>query len=79
MASASQPFTHANILFYKGKSLDTITQCEILCTFGDLRADLFKTACGSIMLELVDVSQNREYENQDIFSLLLLALENVDF
>ncbi len=72
--SRLEPFTHVDMLLYEGRNLDIITQAEIVTSFKEIRSDLEKLKYGSVMLELVErVGQERE-ESEDVFNLLVAAL-----
>ncbi len=73
--SRLEPFTYVDLLLYKGRELDIITQAEIITSFKEIRGDLDKVKHGFVMLELIDkVGQERE-QSQESFSLLLNSLE----
>src|SRR5438093_3302746 len=46
-----EPFTHVSLLLYRGKSLDTVTQAEIISPFLTLRRSFDLIAAGETMLE----------------------------
>lgn len=68
------PFTHVDLLLYKGRELDIVTQAEIITSFRGLRESYGRFAAGEMILEAVDrISQERD-RNTQVFMLLLNAL-----
>src|ERR671910_2615010 len=49
-----EPFTHVSLMLYRGRSLDTVTQAEILHPFRGVREDFALFSAGEAMLESVD-------------------------
>jgi DNA repair protein RecO (recombination protein O) len=73
-----EPFTHVDLLLYRGRSLDTVTQAEILHPFRRLREDYGLFSAGEAMLEAADKVAEEHERNVRLFLLLrqgLLALE----
>ncbi|MGH2725661.1 MAG: DNA repair protein RecO [Actinomycetota bacterium] len=69
-----EPFTHVDVLLYRGRELDIVTQCEIISSFRAVREDYSRFAAGEAILEVTDrVSEERE-RNVRQFMLLLGAL-----
>jgi len=66
-----QPFTYSRFLIYGGKSLDIITQGDIVESFSYLGEDLDFFTLGSYCCELVDNFLPEKEENREVFSLLL--------
>ncbi|HDP69960.1 MAG TPA: DNA repair protein RecO, partial [Actinobacteria bacterium] len=70
-----EPFTHVDLLLYKGKSLDTITQAESVVSFSEIREDLNKIAYGLSMLDLVDKISVDCEKDKRVFDFLLSSLK----
>src|SRR5919108_511226 len=69
-----EPFTHVDLLLYKGRDLDIVTQCEVLTSFRHIREDYLCFTAGEAILDATDrVSEDRE-RNVRQFMLLLGAL-----
>ena len=69
-----EPFTHVDVLLYRGRELDIVTQCEILTSFRAIREDYQRFAAGEAILEATDrVVEERERSVRQ-FMLLLGAL-----
>jgi DNA repair protein RecO (recombination protein O) len=50
-----EPFTHVDLLFYQGRSLDVVTQAETLRAYGEpLAADYPRFTTGTAMLETAE-------------------------
>ena len=71
------PFTHVDLLLYKGRELDIVTQAEIITSFRELRADYNRFTAGEMILEAADrVIEDRE-PNTRMFMLLLTSLRRL--
>src|ERR671925_258262 len=73
-----EPLTHVSLLLYRGRSLDTITQAEIVSPFRRIRSDLDLIAAGETMLEAVDKVAEEHERNVRLFLLLLSGLRALD-
>jgi DNA repair protein RecO (recombination protein O) len=72
-----EPFTHVDLLLYKGRELDIITQAEIITSFREIRETYSRFAAGETILEAIDrVAQDRE-PSVRTFMLLLGALRQL--
>ena len=72
-----EPFTHVDLLLYKGRELDIVTSCETLTSFRAIREDYLRFAAGEAILEATDrVLEDRE-RNVRQFMLLLGALRAI--
>jgi len=69
-----QPFCYSSFLIYKGRELDSISQCEGIEAFPGLRADLDKLFHASYIAELVDATTMEGEANKELFALLLVTL-----
>src|SRR5919109_589936 len=69
-----EPFTHVDVLLYRGRELDIVTQCETITSFRSVREDYARFTAGEAILEVTDrISEERE-RNVRQFMLLLGAL-----
>lgn len=69
-----EPFTHVDLVLYRGRDLDIVTQAQILSPFTPIRSDYARFAAGEVVMEAVDkVMQDRE-KSVRTFMLLLGAL-----
>lgn len=69
-----QLFTYADFALYKGRNLDTITQCEAKESFTDIRNDLERLAYASYICELLDGFVTSGEKHDDLFYLALICL-----
>ena len=71
------PFTHVDLLLYKGRELDIITQADIITSFREMRGDYGRFTAGEMILEGADrVIEDRE-PNTRVFMLLLTSLRRL--
>lgn len=72
-----EPFTHVDLLLYKGRELDIVTQAAIITPFREIREGYLRFAAGEVILEAIDrVVQERE-RSVRTFMLLLGALREL--
>lgn len=75
---ASQLFSHLDVACFRGRSLDALSQAEIIETFRSLREDLVKLAIATYLCELTDALTQEKEPQELVFSLLLAALHLVE-
>jgi DNA repair protein RecO (recombination protein O) len=66
-----QLFSHNLFFLWQGRTLDGISQCEVIESFARLRDDLLKLAAASYMAELVDDVARERDPSPEAFDLLL--------
>ncbi|MGM0471635.1 MAG: DNA repair protein RecO [Bacillota bacterium] len=71
LSGSVELFTHSDFLLYQGKSLATVSQADIINSFGSLRSDLLKMAAASYVAELVNEFTVDEEKNESLFALIL--------
>ena len=69
-----EPFTYAEYFIANGRSLDIISQCEVIETFQRLREDAQGLPAGLYMLKLVDSGTAEGQRYPELFDLLLKFL-----
>ncbi len=74
---AVQPFAHSDFLLRRGSGLDTVSQCELVEMFPELRYRLDKLGYAMYLAELVDSMTAEEEPSGAIFGLLLGTLRNL--
>lgn len=74
MTGASQALTHGQFMLFRGRGLDTVSQCQIEDSFQGLRDDLVKGAAGQYAAELLDLLSRERDRNEGAFLLLLTCL-----
>jgi DNA repair protein RecO (recombination protein O) len=79
IGSRLEPFSHVDVHFHIGKSLDIATQIESLFPYGNsFSQDYEKWLAGQILLETAEKLTAEEKEPfSDLFSLLLSALRSL--
>lgn len=78
IAGATELFTHCKVLLAVGRSLDVLTQCEVLEPFLNLRSDLERFAAASYTAELADTMVEERMPVPGLFDVLLEALRSLD-
>jgi DNA repair protein RecO (recombination protein O) len=73
-----EPLTHVSLLLYTGRSLDTITQAEIVSSFRTIRGTFDLIAAGETMVEAVDKVAEEHERNVRLFLLLLSGLRALE-
>lgn len=73
-----EPATHVSLLMYRGRSLDTVTQAEIIAPFTTLRGDFSLIAAAETMLEAADKVAQEHERSVRLFLLLLAGLRTLD-
>lgn len=71
---AVQPFTHTRFLLYRGRELDSVSQCEGVEMFSGLRGNLENISYANYLAELVDALTLEGEPNEALFLLLLSTL-----
>lgn len=71
------PFTHVDLLLYKGRELDIVTQADIITSFREIREDYVRFAAGEMILEAADRVIEEHERNTRMFMLLLGALRTL--
>jgi len=69
-----EPFTYLRGLLATGRSLDILSQVEVVESFGTLRADLPRMAYAAYAVELIDRATAAREPNAQLFHLLLGTL-----
>ncbi|MCL0106320.1 DNA repair protein RecO [Peptococcaceae bacterium] len=72
---AVQPFTHSAFLLRKGRELDSISQCEAITFFLNLRNELKRLTSALYVCELTDELTAEKEPNEPLFILLLTTLK----
>ncbi len=74
LLSSTQIFCYGEYVLYKGKSLYTISQAEIIQSFQELLNDLYTLTYGSYVVELIGVLTQNNEPNIELFALLLKCM-----
>jgi DNA repair protein RecO (recombination protein O) len=74
LSGATELFTCSQMQLAVGKSLDIISQCQVISSFPVLRGDLELLARATYLCELTDRMIEEREPNPEVFDLLLSAL-----
>lgn len=74
LAAGVQPFVRASYLLWRGRSLDGISQCQVLEGFRPLREELERMARAACACELADGLLREDDPQPEVFALLLEGL-----
>jgi DNA repair protein RecO (recombination protein O) len=69
-----ETFSYTDCFIAKGRSLDILSQCEVLETFQSLRDDPAALRVGLYLLKLIDAGTVEGQPNPELFDLLLKGL-----
>ncbi|HZD59145.1 MAG TPA: DNA repair protein RecO [Anaerolineae bacterium] len=75
--SRLEPFTHVDLVLYKGRNLDIVTQAEIIDSFSEIRENFDRITYGSAMLDLVNKVSVEGERDIALYHLLLRSLKAV--
>ncbi|MDQ3982032.1 MAG: DNA repair protein RecO [Actinomycetota bacterium] len=70
-----EPFTHAALIVYRGRSLDTITQADILTSFDEVRQDYPRLAAAAALVDIVEKVTPERERATSTYRLLMQGLE----
>lgn len=74
LAGTTQPFTLGEFMLFRGRGLDSISQCQVQEGFAALRDDLMRMAHATYACELVEQLTTERDANEELFYLLTAAL-----
>lgn len=77
LRSGTQQLCRSRFLFYAGKSLATVTQCEVQSIFAPLRQDLRRLAYAYYLLEIADAVALPGQAAPGLYNLLNQGLEHL--
>jgi DNA repair protein RecO (recombination protein O) len=72
--ASSQPFCYCEYVLYKGKSLYTLSESNIIESFQTILSDFDKLIYGSYILELINHLAEKDVKNISMLALLLKTL-----
>lgn len=73
-----EPFTHVDLILYKGRNLDTITQASVIEAFPSIRSDLDRVLTAGTMVEAIDAVAQENESSLRAFLLLRGGLRILD-
>lgn len=74
LVGATLPFTQIQAMIFGGKTLDNLSQAEIVHTFSAIREDLLRTAYGTYWCELAYEFMGQRDPNEEIYLFFLASL-----
>src|SRR5690606_3236127 len=78
LGACLQPFVHAQLYCWKGRSLDGISQCAVQDGFAAVRESLSGAAAAAYMCELVDGLTQEADPDPHVFDLFLMGLHTLN-
>jgi len=72
-----EPFTHVDLLLYRGRELDIVTQAETITSFREIRESYNRFAAGEVILESIDRVAQEHSKSVRTFMLLLGGLRQL--
>ncbi len=73
-----EPFTRVELMVYRGRNLDTITQADIIDAFGAVRSDYRRLTAAAALAEMVEKITDERERAFSTYSLLLAGLEALE-
>lgn len=73
-----EPLTHVDLLCWRGRELDIVSQVEVLDVFKGIRGDLERLGAAMTMAEIVDQSTVDHQHAPELYTLLVGALRALD-
>ena len=77
MAGHLELLTHSTVSFARGRNIDTIIGAQTVNAFLPVKDDLWLTACGLYIVELVNQFTVEHQENEELFNLLVATLSRL--
>lgn len=74
LLAATQPFTESRLLIWRGRSLDSLSQAEVVQSFRGLQQDLARLACATYCAELITHFLADREPNPAVYELCREAL-----
>ncbi|MGP8162953.1 MAG: DNA repair protein RecO [Acidimicrobiales bacterium] len=73
-----EPLTHVDVLCWRGRELDIVTQVEVIDVFRGIRSDLARLGPAMTMLEIVDQVTVDHQGSPALYTLLVGALRSIE-
>jgi len=77
MAAAVLPFTHAEVLLYRGRTLERLRQAQVLDSFQAIHGELVRLAQATYFCQLVDEFTEERAPVPEVYHVLLEALRQL--
>ena len=72
-----EPYSHVDLQLYEGRTLDVITQAELITSFSAVRADYDLSTCAAGVAEAADRIVQEDEQATRVFLLVLEALRRL--
>ncbi|MBA2312457.1 MAG: DNA repair protein RecO [Actinobacteria bacterium] len=69
-----EPFTHVDLMIYRGRNLDTITSAEILTPYKEMRTDYARLTAAAAVAEVIEKMMPERERSFSVYELLLGGL-----
>ena len=73
-----EPYSCVDLQLYEGRSLDGVSQAELVAAHAEVRADFVRSACASVMVEVVDAVAQEGQREPRLYLLLQSALDALE-
>jgi DNA repair protein RecO (recombination protein O) len=73
-----EPLTHVDMMCWRGRELDIVTQVEVIDVFRGIRSDLARLGPAMTMLEIVDQATVDRQGSPALYALLVGALRSLE-
>lgn len=73
-----EPYSHVDLLLYEGRSLDVVTQADLLASHAAVREDWEASAAAAVLVELVDAVAIEGDRDNRLFLQLRAGLQALD-
>lgn len=73
-----EPISHVSLVLYSGRSLDTISQAELVAPYTDIKKDFIKLTLGLIMADFVQRLAEHESHPGELFEIFKDSLDKIN-
>lgn len=73
-----EPYSCVDLQLYEGRSLDGVSQAELVAPHAAVRADFVRSACAAVMVEVVDSVAQEGQRDPRLYLLLQSALDALE-
>lgn len=73
-----EPYSCVDLQLYEGRSLDGVSQAELVAPHAAVRADFVRSACAGVMVEVVDSVAQEGQREPRLYLLLQSALDALE-
>jgi DNA repair protein RecO (recombination protein O) len=73
-----EPLTHVDVLCWRGRNLDVVSQVEVVDVFREIRGDLGRLSAAMTMIEIADQATVDHQGAPELYTLLVGALRTLE-